>query len=810
MGLTRITKGVIKPNEDYQTGIITATGIDVNGNADVSGNLSVGGVLTYEDVTSIDSVGIITAQKDIHVGAGVSIVGIVTAATGDFVDLDVDGHTNLDNVSISGITTIGDVVVGGATTDLIVNGNARVTGILSVGTGTVVIDETTVKTGTSNLHSIGIEIAGINVLGADTPIGTGATIYNSGAAVFTGIVTAGVFYGDGSNLSGITAAGTGAIGGLTVKGPDGVVVGTAGSISSLDFSGSSGLSVIASTGAAGVATVAVLAELVSDTSPQLGGNLDLLNKSITGTGHIDITGNTKSTGIATALQFKTGSSNLHSVGIEIAGVNVLGADTPIGAGATIFNSGDVVGKAGAEFQGIVTATSFVGDGLNLTNTGSALSEPSSGTHRLVTTSLTSGTMTSSGTDSTLSFNYGTHTLSATNISGNLNATQLTSGTVPIARLGDSGTKSGSTFLAGDNTFKTVVVAINSISNDANNRIITSDGDGTATAESKLTFDGTTLQLGASTKLDLSTNDSYLNARVMRNESGGSDDGMYIGYGNASSGHTRIYGGGATSGGISVQGSGNGDCYINGNVIWNSGNDGSGTGLDADTVDGIQGANFVRSDTTDTMSGDYNITGKLLIGGAYGNNSYNSVSSTRLLFGGGDDQDNYHIGTNMENYGGNYTKLDLRWHTGIRMGAQPSYGGVRIFNNEDLSTLLFSVGRGDGHTRVESGNLYIGGNEALHNGNQSNINYNNLSNKPSVASVLYIDVYGQGNAGDRNTANSWAQSAVSIPNNTMYVVRWNRSYSYWVNNNTATGNEDRKTLWIKNSSGSIYWAGADST
>ena len=275
-------------------------------------------------------------------------------------------------------------------------------------------------------------------------------------------MTAGVFYGDGSNLSGITAAGTGAIGGLTVKGPDGVVVGTAGSISSLDFSGSSGLSVIASTGAAGVATVAVLAELVSDTSPQLGGNLDLLNKSITGTGHLDITGNTKATGIATALQFKTGSSNLHNVGIEIAGVNVLGADTPIGAGATIFNSGDVVGKAGAEFQGIVTATSFVGDGLNLTNTGSALSEPSSGTHRLVTTSLTSGTMTSSGTDSTLSFNYGTHTLSATNISGNLNATQLTSGTVPIARLGDSGTKSGSTFLAGDNTFKTVTVAINSI------------------------------------------------------------------------------------------------------------------------------------------------------------------------------------------------------------------------------------------------------------------------------------------------------------------------------------------------------------
>jgi hypothetical protein len=71
----------------------------------------------------------------------------------------------------------------------------------------------------------------------------------------------------------------------------------------------------------------------------------------------------------------------------------------------------------------------------------------------------------------------------------LNATNLSSGTVPIARLGDSGTKSGTTFLAGDNTFKTVTVAINSIANDGANRILTSDGDGTATAEANCTFDG---------------------------------------------------------------------------------------------------------------------------------------------------------------------------------------------------------------------------------------------------------------------------------------------------------------------------------
>ena len=54
-----------------------------------------------------------------------------------------------------------------------------------------VTTSTNFKTGTSNLHNVGIEIAGINVLGADTPIGLGATIYNSGAAIFSGDVKVG-------------------------------------------------------------------------------------------------------------------------------------------------------------------------------------------------------------------------------------------------------------------------------------------------------------------------------------------------------------------------------------------------------------------------------------------------------------------------------------------------------------------------------------------------------------------------------------------------------------------------------------------
>ena len=62
MALTRITKGVIKPNENYDTHNINSTGIVTATGLDISGNASIGGVLTYEDVTSIDSVGIITAR----------------------------------------------------------------------------------------------------------------------------------------------------------------------------------------------------------------------------------------------------------------------------------------------------------------------------------------------------------------------------------------------------------------------------------------------------------------------------------------------------------------------------------------------------------------------------------------------------------------------------------------------------------------------------------------------------------------------------------------------------------------------------
>ena len=147
--LTKIDGGGISTTSDYRVGIITArkfigpfdgtggnfTGVITATDGIFSGNVTIGGTLTYEDVTNIDSVGIITAQKDIHVGAGVSAVGVGTFGSLDIGgDIDVDGHTNLDNVSISGVTTAAGAIDLNA--DLDVDGHTNLDNVSVSGVST--------------------------------------------------------------------------------------------------------------------------------------------------------------------------------------------------------------------------------------------------------------------------------------------------------------------------------------------------------------------------------------------------------------------------------------------------------------------------------------------------------------------------------------------------------------------------------------------------------------------------------------------------------------------------------------------------
>ena len=64
------------------TGVLTATTVSAT-TGSFTGNVSVGGTLTYEDVTNVDSVGMVTARTGIKVLAGgINAVGVVTATLG--------------------------------------------------------------------------------------------------------------------------------------------------------------------------------------------------------------------------------------------------------------------------------------------------------------------------------------------------------------------------------------------------------------------------------------------------------------------------------------------------------------------------------------------------------------------------------------------------------------------------------------------------------------------------------------------------------------------------------------------------------
>jgi len=79
------------------TGIVTATTTSQNitGDLTVSGNVGIGGTLTYEDVTNIDSIGIITARSGIQIGVG----GTIGSSGGGIVTYFGDG-AQLTGISV--------------------------------------------------------------------------------------------------------------------------------------------------------------------------------------------------------------------------------------------------------------------------------------------------------------------------------------------------------------------------------------------------------------------------------------------------------------------------------------------------------------------------------------------------------------------------------------------------------------------------------------------------------------------------------------------------------------------------------------
>ena len=137
-----------------------------------SGNLGVGGVLTYEDVTNIDSVGVITARSDINVAGniknGTSLIDITQNGR---IEIDIAG-TEIVDINGNGVDVVGGVDI----------------------TGTLKLADTIEHSGDSNTKirfpaadTVSFETAGSERLrvGSSGQLGIGGANYGSSGQVLT-------------------------------------------------------------------------------------------------------------------------------------------------------------------------------------------------------------------------------------------------------------------------------------------------------------------------------------------------------------------------------------------------------------------------------------------------------------------------------------------------------------------------------------------------------------------------------------------------------------------------------------------------
>ena len=152
----------------HSSGIITATKFD--GPFDsltISGNLSIGGTLTYEDVTNIDSVGLITARK------GIISSGVVTATAfhgASQVGIQSGGvQIGAGITQLNFVGTGNTFAVNGTTVDISIQGGggggsgAFTTSITGIQTTSQIVGIGTTSTDDADLQGIGNSARGMYV-----------------------------------------------------------------------------------------------------------------------------------------------------------------------------------------------------------------------------------------------------------------------------------------------------------------------------------------------------------------------------------------------------------------------------------------------------------------------------------------------------------------------------------------------------------------------------------------------------------------------------------------------------------------------
>ena len=420
-------------NLDLNSKNITGTGdLNITGVATFSGNLTVGGVLTYEDVTNIDSVGIVTARSGVKITGGeltlvgtaftVGQAGIVTATSfsGSGIELTSLTGASADTYGVGNYTPIITVDstgrITGITTELITSPATDISGDSNPTLGG---DLDAVEKNITNVGIITadhISISGVSTFLGNVGIGTTNAANNSAAdpnnttILNVGIVTANYYYGNASKMSGLPEGGLTNISGDLTPDLGGPLNAQNNNISNVATIFADRLNI------SGFATVTNQLEIrSSDSSPgrvdfycesnnahytrlqsaahgSYSGNVTLTLPTTTGTllissqvpaGLTDgsntvtnflATGISSvgtaitmygSTGIVSATAFYGNGTNL--TGLSGGQFSSLVQDTNPQLGADlILNSSDITGTGNIDITGSVTATTFYGNGANLT------------------------------------------------------------------------------------------------------------------------------------------------------------------------------------------------------------------------------------------------------------------------------------------------------------------------------------------------------------------------------------------------------------------------------------------------------------
>jgi hypothetical protein len=211
------TKKVKIQNDLEVTGVSTFAAVNAttgsfSGFVAFSTSISVGGTITYEDVTNIDSVGLVTARTGLRVLAGgINAVGFSTFSAIRLGDGDGNHTNNLKfgadndlNIYHNGFHAFlqnqtGNVYLRSSSgTSINIEPAAGAAGIIANAFGDVELYF-------NNSKKLETTAAGVSITGTSTC--TGSVQVGSGQSFGSSTGSAAVYYGDGSNLTNLPAAG---------------------------------------------------------------------------------------------------------------------------------------------------------------------------------------------------------------------------------------------------------------------------------------------------------------------------------------------------------------------------------------------------------------------------------------------------------------------------------------------------------------------------------------------------------------------------------------------------------------------------